>query len=324
MRPGDAEYKNIVSEFSGNERPPIGRFAPSPTGKLHFGSLVSAVGSYLQVRRAGGLWLIRIEDLDPPRERAGAAAAQLTTLARFGLLSDRPVQRQSRLRPRHDAAMRQLLRRQLAFHCACSRRDLPASGVYPGTCRRKPADGRPARSVRFRVEPGQVRFVDLLRGPQNQVPAEQCGDFIILRADGLIAYQLAVVVDDGASGVTEVVRGSDLLDSTGRQILLQEALGLPRPAYLHLPLIVDDQGRKLSKSRADDPVERYCLREALRLALRALGHEPPAGVQSLESQWRWALKEWSIERIPTGPIAIDVQGCRHDDYTPSDDAPISL
>lgn len=313
-----------MSELAGYDRPQIGRFAPSPTGDLHFGSLVTAVGSYLHARMAGGTWLVRIEDLDPPRERAGAAQAQLATLAAFGLISDQSVQRQSELRPRHHAVLHRLLGEKLAFYCACSRRDLPASGIYPGTCRSSSAAGGPGRAVRFQVEQRVIQFVDLLRGPQCQVPAQQCGDFIILRADGLIAYQLAVVVDDGWSGVTQVVRGHDLIDSTGRQIMLQEALGLPRPEYLHLPLIVDAHGRKLSKSRADDPVRRYHPSDALRLALRALGHEPPRGVHSLEAQWCWALGAWNLERIPSGPIAIDVQGCERDDYTQSGDAPISI
>ena len=302
----------------------LGRFAPSPTGELHFGSLVAAVGSYLQARSRAGGWIIRIEDLDPPREKPGAAQSQLATLRRFGMISDRPVEYQSSLRSRHEAAVRNLLEARLAFLCACSRSQLPANGVYPGTCRSGIRAGQRARAVRFQVPDTEIEFFDLLRGIQRQSPARQCGDFIIRRADDLIAYQLAVVVDDAQAGVTEVVRGVDLIDSTARQILLQRALGLAQPCYLHLPLIIDAHGRKLSKSSGDDPVSRYRPADALRLALRALGHEPPAATQSLETQWAWARGAWQIERIPQGPIAIDVQSPGREVYTPRIDAADSL
>lgn len=302
----------------------VGRFAPSPTGELHFGSLVAAVGSFLQARSSGGDWIIRIEDLDPPREKPGAARNQLETLKNFGLISDRPVEYQSTLRVRHDTAIRQLLAAGRAFPCACSRSQLPADGVYPGTCRNGLAAGQSARAIRFRVPDIDIEFQDLRRGTQHRCPATQCGDFIIRRADDLIAYQLAVVVDDGHAGVTEVVRGVDLIDSTARQILLQKALGLPQPDYLHLPLIVDAGGRKLSKSSADDPVSRYRPATGLRLALRALGHEPPAGAQTLESQWQWAQSAWQIGRIPLGPVAVDVQAHGCEVYTRSIDAADSL
>ncbi|MGY6554498.1 MAG: tRNA glutamyl-Q(34) synthetase GluQRS [Wenzhouxiangella sp.] len=302
----------------------LGRFAPSPTGELHFGSLVAAVGSYLQARSSSGVWIIRIEDLDPPREKPGAALSQLASLKQFGLISDRPVEYQSALRARHDAALRRLLDAGLAFPCACSRSQLPADGVYPGTCRIGLRPGQSARAVRFQVPELEIEFVDLRRGVQQQFPARQCGDFIIRRADDLIAYQLAVVVDDAHAGVTEVVRGVDLIDSTARQILLQRALDLPQPSYLHLPLIVDAGGRKLSKSSGDDPINRYQPTTALRLALRALGHEPPVGQASLEAQWKWARSAWQIERIPLGPIAIDVQAAGCEVYTRSIDAADSL
>ena len=286
------------------ERDYIGRFAPSPTGDLHFGSLVAAVGSFLQARSNQGLWLVRIEDLDPPREVAGAAERQIAALARFGLHPDRPVCRQSLFRPRHDEAIARLLAMGRAFACACTRSDLPTDGVYPGTCRGGIPAGRDARSIRFRVDETSIDFDDSVQGPQRQHPLSQCGDFIIRRADGLIAYQLAVVVDDAAVGVTEVVRGADLIDSTGRQIQLHQALGLRVPRYLHLPLVVDESGRKLSKSDGDDPVHRHDPSTALRLALRALGHEPPARATSLASQWAWALDNWQPGAVPAGPVAI--------------------
>lgn len=312
------------SEKSASQDRYRGRFAPSPTGELHFGSLVAAVGSYLQARASDGEWTIRIEDLDPPREVPGAADRQVETLAAFGLLSDLPVQRQSRFSARHHAALDRLVQAGLAFPCACTRKDLPPDGVYPGTCRAGIAAGKSARSIRFRVTPGCVRFTDALLGPQEQTPALECGDFVIRRADGLVAYQLAVVVDDAAAGITQVVRGADLLDSTGRQILLAQALSLTPPGYLHLPLVVDATGRKLSKSQRDDPVRRHPPATALRLALRALGHEPPAGTRSVTAQLAWARAEWNIAALPQGPVAIDVQGDGQRDYTPERNANQSI
>lgn len=285
----------------------VGRFAPSPTGDLHFGSLVAAAGSWLDARSRRGRWIVRIEDIDPPREVPGAAERQLETLRQFGLLSDLPVMRQSRLRQQHDIALAGLLQANLAYDCACTRKQLPDNGVYPGTCRHGIPAGRRPRSIRFRVPERTVRFLDGIQGWQSQQPSHDSGDFVIRRADGLIAYQLAVVVDDAIAGVTDVVRGSDLFDSTGRQILLHEALGWTPPDYCHLPLIVDESGRKLSKSEADDPVAKYPPREALRLALRALGHEPPAHCRSLEAQWRWALAHWQRQQVPRGPVAIGLQ-----------------
>jgi len=324
MRPGSGNCKRNVAETALFDPSYVGRFAPSPTGDLHFGSMVAAVGSYLQARRMDGLWLVRVEDLDPPREVAGAADRQLQTLARFGLLPDRPVERQSLLRRRHQLALTTLLKRAAAFRCSCTRKDLPADGVYPGTCREAPAAGRPARSIRFRVSAAEIRFHDAIQGPQRQNPAQQCGDFVIRRADGLIAYQLAVVVDDAAAGVTEVVRGADLIESTSRQIMLQRALGLPQPGYAHLPLIVDARGRKLSKSDGADPVDRLPTAGALRLVLRALGHEPPSGKKSLAALWQWAQLNWRLENVPVGPVCISVQGSRSGDYTPTVEASIQI
>lgn len=323
MRPSCCHYKMNASQTLRLDRRYLGRFAPSPTGDLHFGSLVAAAGSFLQARSSGGGWIVRIEDLDPPREVAGAAQRQVATLASFGLVSDAPVAHQSARRSVHEQIIAGLVRSVQAFPCACSRRDLPENGVYPGTCRQGVPAGRSGRSIRFAVDPEQVQFMDAVQGLITQVPAHQCGDFIIRRADGLVAYQLAVVVDDAAAGVTEVVRGADLIDSTGRQILLQRALGLPEPRYVHLPLIVDRQGRKLSKSDGADPVQRYRPQTALRLALRALGHEPPAAAQGLDALWRWALRNWNLGQVPSGPITIDVQGRTGRDYTAEDQQPPS-
>lgn len=299
-------YKTMPVENPAQAKPIIGRFAPSPTGELHFGSLVAAVGSLLQARARGGQWLLRIEDIDPPREIAGAAQSQINTLRHFGMLPDAPVSFQRRSAPLHQAALEKLLAGGLAFHCGCSRRDLPASGIYPGTCREGLPPGRSPRSIRLRITEADLDFHDLVQGDCRQSPARETGDFVIRRADGLVAYQLAVVVDDAASGVSEVVRGADLIDSTARQILVYQALGLPPPSYAHLPLVVDEHGRKLSKSEGDDPVHAQPPATALRLALRALGHEPPANCRSLDSLWAHALAHWHIERVPRGPVCIGV------------------
>lgn len=290
-----------------HNRPYRGRFAPSPTGDLHFGSLVAAVGSYLQARAHRGQWLIRIEDIDPPREVAGAADRQLETLSEFGLVPDQPVIYQSQRGTAYQGALEHLLAAGFAFHCGCSRSDLPASGIYPGTCRNGLPDGRPARSIRVRVDDSLIGFVDGVQGPQQQNPATQSGDFVVRRADGLVAYQLAVVVDDAAAEITEVVRGADLIDSTARQLHIYQCLGLPAPAYAHLPVIVDEHGEKLSKSTQADPVRRLGPRTALRLALRALGHEPPAALQGVAAQLNWAKDHWQLGQVPLGPAAIGVQ-----------------
>ena len=290
---------------SPTEQAYIGRFAPSPTGQLHFGSLVAAVGSWLQARARGGQWLIRIEDIDPPRAVPGAAEQQVETLARFGLQSDGAVQYQSRFDARHQAALNVLLESGQAYHCGCSRRDLPPGGVYPGTCRNGIPEGRSPRSIRLRTDRAEpLIFHDLVQGEIREHPGSQTGDFVIRRADGLIAYQLAVVVDDHAAGITEVVRGADLLESTARQIHVYHCLGWNPPRWMHLPLIVDERGRKLSKSEHDDPVDCQPAPEALRLALRALGHEPPAATGSVASMLEWALPNWSIDNIPRGPVAV--------------------
>lgn len=281
-----------------------GRFAPSPTGPLHFGSLLAAVGSYLQARANNGRWLVRIEDIDPPREVPEAAASQIATLANFGMVADEPVGYQSRSKTLHSRTIEQLQAAGLAFDCGCSRRELPASGVYPGTCRNGIPQGKVARSVRFRVPDSPVAVVDRVFGNSSHVLQAETGDFVIRRADGLVAYQLAVVVDDIESGVTEVVRGSDLLSSSARQQALFQALGTPPPRWMHLPLVVDRSGKKLSKSTRADPVDNAAPAKALALVLQALGHTPPPGMKPLESLWRWAITNWTPERIPRDPFEL--------------------
>lgn len=250
-----------------------GRFAPSPTGPLHFGSLLAAFGSWLLARHAGGEWLVRVEDLDPPREVHGAIEEQLATLAGFGLCSDRPPVRQSERHGLYRAALARLLDAGAAFACACSRSKLAAQGGIHRCCVATAPRPRPA--YRLRVAAGtRVAFEDGLQGWIEQDLASEVGDFVLLRADGHWAYQLAVVVDDAEQGITDVVRGADLLDSTPRQILLQRMLGLPTPRYLHLPLVLDGAGRKLSKSCAALPVDPADPLPALRRCWSLLGQEP--------------------------------------------------
>lgn len=296
---------DAVSDKSKNHHAPYrGRFAPSPTGPLHFGSLVAAVGSFLQARTRAGTWLVRIEDIDPPREVAGAAADQLATLKHFGMKPDGSVRYQRDSAALHRQALEAMIEQRVAFVCGCSRADLPASGIYPGTCRSGLLPGRSPRSVRFRVPDEPETVHDVVHGDWSESLAEACGDFVIRRADGLFAYQLAVVVDDIDSAITEVVRGADLIGSTARQQVLYRALGAAVPNWLHLPLIVDSKGHKLSKSTGADPVAQQSPAAALTLALTALGHPPAPGLRGLESLWEWAIRHWQTEQIPRTPFEV--------------------
>ena len=277
--------------------PAVGRFAPSPTGDLHFGSLVSAVGSCLEARRAGGSWLIRVEDIDPPREVAGSAERILDDLHRLGLYPDGPILYQSSRLDAYQATIDTLLKKGLAYHCACSRKDLSESGKYTGTCRNGIPPGKSPRSIRLRVDEGDFSFSDKVQGEVSDSPAATTGDFVIRRADGLFAYQLAVVVDDHFQGITQVVRGADLLDSTNRQICLQKALGFVTPEYMHLPIVISADGKKLSKRDQADPVTRQQPASAVAQALQFLGQDPPKGL-TLDDLWEWALSHWDSKRIP--------------------------
>lgn len=274
----------------------VGRFAPSPTGELHFGSLLAAVASYLQARKSAGKWLLRIEDIDPPREVAGSAQRIIRDLARFGLVTDAPVLFQSRRSPAYQQACEQLIESGRAYWCACSRKDLPPSGIYPGTCRDGIPNGRKPRAIRIKVAAAPVRFHDGLQGVQVENLQSSVGDFVIRRADGLFAYQLAVVVDDTFQRVTEIVRGADLLDSTARQIWLQNCLNQPTPVYLHIPVATLPNGNKLSKGSHSDPVRQQTPAEALRQALAFLGHDAPR--RDLAGTWNWALDHWTLESVP--------------------------
>ena len=285
------------------EPPPRGRFAPSPTGPLHLGSLLAAFGSWLMARSRGGEWWLRIEDLDPPREVAGATRHQLATLAAFGFRSDGPVVFQSRRHALYQAALERLLDEGKAFRCHCSRADVAAVGGVHRACVAGSRHGAP--SVRLRVPDGSVAgFDDVLHGQVVQDVAASVGDVVLRRADGLFAYQLAVVVDDALQGMTEVVRGSDLLESTPRQILLQRALGLPTPRYAHLPLLLDGDGRKLSKSLASMAVDAAAPHASLRLAWRALGQDPAALAGHDAAPLARALEAFDPMRIPRAALPV--------------------
>jgi glutamyl-Q tRNA(Asp) synthetase len=278
----------------------IGRFAPSPTGDLHFGSLVAAIASYLQARKSAGKWFIRVEDIDPPREVPGSSERILQELSRFGMCSDDAPLYQSHRTPAYKDACETLLAEGRAFRCACSRKDLPDSGIYPGTCRNGILAGKSARSIRLKVENTAIQFTDRVQGDIKDTLDNTSGDFVIWRADDLPAYQLAVVVDDAFQGITEVVRGVDMLDSTTRQIYLQSCLGLPAPAYAHHPLATQADGSKLSKRHGSDPVNTAPAAEVARLALDFLGQLPPMGL-GLQELMKWAVAEWKLERVPRRP-----------------------
>lgn len=282
-----------------------GRFAPSPTGALHFGSLIAAVASFAQARSRGGLWLVRIEDLDRPREMPGASRAILRALQALGFEWDGPILYQSERLDAYDQALARLDALGLVYPCGCSRSEIAASAqlgaegpIYAGICRNGLGPGRPARSMRLRVERGVTRFRDLIQGDQGQDVAREIGDFVLRRADGIHAYQLAVVLDDAFQGIDQVVRGADLLLSTPRQIVLQRALGLPTPSYAHVPLALDPQGRKLSKSLASVPVDPGDPLPALRNAWSWLGQTPPSDAGSVMAFWRHALRYWALENVP--------------------------
>jgi glutamyl-Q tRNA(Asp) synthetase len=281
----------------------VGRFAPSPTGPLHAGSLVAALASWLDAKAHGGRWLVRIEDVDTPRCVPGAADTILTQLADCGLVPDEKPVWQSERGSLYQAALDRLVASGQAYPCGCSRKDieeaLAASGqphgrhrelVYPGTCR-DGLHGKAPRAWRFRVPPGVVRWHDRRLGPQAQDVEHEVGDFVLLRADGIWAYQLAVVVDDAAQGITHVVRGEDLADNTARQILLQRGLGFAVPAYLHTPLVLAADGEKLSKQNGAQPLDTREPLRALNGAAVTLGLAPHAGplrfaLAAWEGQWR--------------------------------------
>jgi glutamyl-Q tRNA(Asp) synthetase len=271
----------------------VGRFAPSPTGALHFGSLVAALASWLDARAAGGRWLVRIEDLDTPRTQAGATDDILRTLAGLGLEWDGTVANQSQRLALYERALAKLA--HYTYWCACTRREvadsslgLAADGahIYPGTCRDGIRSGKEPRALRMNAS-GLVTFEDRVQGRQQQLLERDLGDFVLRRADGQFAYQIAVVVDDADQGVTDVVRGADLLDSTPRQIYLQRRLGYPQPRYLHIPAAVNAAGEKLSKQTGALPIRNG--KGALRHALRFLGQPETDDLSQAVKNWDAAL-----------------------------------
>lgn len=284
-----------------------GRFAPSPTGPLHFGSLIAAVGSYLHSKAAGGEWHVRIEDIDPPREVAGASDDILRTLEAYGFEWDGDIVYQSRRRDAYEAALDVLRRTNVLYACSCTRKEITDSSVlgiegpvYPGTCRAGVSNDRLARAWRVRTDNTPIEFTDRVQGLQSSQLQRDIGDFVVRRADGLYAYQLACVVDDAEQGITEIVRGADLLTSTARQIYLQRLLGLPMPAYVHLPAAVNARGEKLSKQTFAEALPRHRPVPALWKALAFLGQNPERAwlEASLDEFWQVARTHWKPDKIP--------------------------
>lgn len=284
--------------------PYVGRFAPSPTGPLHFGSLLAALASYLQARANNGRWLVRVEDIDPPREQPGADSVILRTLEAYGFEWDAAPSYQSHFAAGHENSLQELINAGQVYPCGCSRRDLaeatrgPLGIVYPGTCR----NGCLATSVAYRIRTtdSEIGFDDRLQGKVSQRLESGSGDFIVKRRDGLIAYHLAVVVDDFRQGISEIVRGIDLLDSTPRQIWLQKCLQLPTPAYAHIPVVENEDGQKLSKLTGAKGISTTTpddIARTLVTALDALQQAPPAELlgSRLREIWQWARANWDID-----------------------------
>jgi glutamyl-Q tRNA(Asp) synthetase len=267
---------------------------------LHWGSLYTAVASFLDARAHGGRWLLRIEDLDRPREVAGSADGILRTLQAYGFEWDGEIVRQRDRTQLYADALRALQARNLTFQCSCSRLQLEDESRYPGTCRVRPAAPTIPTATRLRVEQGSVLFCDRIQGRYRQDLAASVGDVILKRRDQIFAYLLAVVVDDAAQGVTHVVRGADLLDNTPRQIYLQRLLGLPLPAYAHVPVLTEPDDTKLAKSRRSVPMDADSALPRLLAVFSLLGLAPPDSLaaESLADAWAWAIGQWDIEKVP--------------------------
>lgn len=289
-----------------------GRFAPSPSGPLHLGSLLTALASFLEARSRGGEWLVRIDDIDSRRTRPGAADSILRSLEALGLHWDSGVLRQQQRLDRYREALERLQARGLVYACACSRRALAESqvhGVYPGTCRNqhyKAQSGRHALRVRTTATP--IRFEDRVQGEIVQNLAGEVGDFVVYRRDGDYAYHLATVVDDADQGITEVLRGQDLLDSTPRQIYLQQQLDLPTPTYAHTPILIDMSGHKLSKRSLAPEAETRQPQRILAALLAWLRHPLPVALEgaSVTNILNWAVADWRLDRLRlAGPITVD-------------------
>lgn len=284
----------------------IGRFAPSPTGPLHFGSLIAALASYLAVRHVGGKWFLRIEDIDKPRSQAGAAESIIQTLGAYGFEWDGNILYQSQRQAFYQDALADLTNH--SYPCTCARKYLRRHAemgsygiIYPGTCRGQVlANPEQQHAIRLRTHNQAICFTDEVRGQYCQQLETDLGDFIIRRSDGLFAYQLAVVVDDALQNINQVVRGADLLDNTPRQIWLQQLLGLPQPSYAHVPLALNPQGQKLSKQTHAPAIGLQDQLQKLIAALGFLGQEPPSATQfaNLNQFWDWAIQHWDTQKIP--------------------------
>jgi glutamyl-Q tRNA(Asp) synthetase len=279
----------------------IGRFAPTPSGALHFGSLLAALASFLDARQRHGHWLVRMEDLDQPRNKPGAQDQILQALTAHGMHWDGPVQIQSQHQKSYQEQINHWIDQGLAYYCDCSRKDLIAyKGVYPGTCRGRHLPPAADHAVRVRVTDEPVVFTDRLQGKISQRLESEIGDFVVRRRDGIIAYQLAVVMDDIAQGVTDIVRGADLLESTPRQLWLYQLLQTPVPAYLHIPLMMTRRGQKLSKRLGSAPIHPQAASSSLFAALNVLNQQPPATLQkaTVAELIAWGLEHWQPMQLP--------------------------
>ncbi len=294
-----------------------GRFAPSPTGPLHFGSLIAALGSFLQARNQHGEWWVRIENIDPPREAAGAIDAILYSLEAHGLTWDGEVQYQSDRQERYAAALEDIRRMGRLYACQCSRQQIAnAAGhkggplIYPGTCRNKAVPGRSPYARRVNTQDSHIQFADTLQGTQQVDLEKDSGDFVLQRSDGLYSYQLAVALDDAEQGMTEVVRGNDLLASTPRQIFIQQLLDFIPPRYTHLPVAIDAaSGEKLSKQTLAPALQDNLAVQNLWRALDFLGQRPPTELRhtSVEELLGWAIPRWQLNTVPRcATIKIDI------------------
>ena len=286
----------------------VGRFAPTPSGYLHFGSLLAALASYLDAHHHRGRWLVRMEDLDTPRNLAGASEHILRTLEAYGLQWDAEIITQSDRLARYQQTIDRWLDQGLAYYCDCSRRTIMAQdGIYPGTCRERQLPAAPDHAVRVKVDQSTLGFTDRLQGFIGQSLASSCGDFIIRRRDGIIAYQLAVVIDDIDQGITDIVRGADLLDSTPRQLWLYHLLQQPAPRYLHVPLIMRHDGEKLSKRLGSAPLAADQAAATLYRALCILTPDPPATLRHapVRQQLEWAISHWRPQHLPAVRQILD-------------------
>ncbi|MEJ2142358.1 MAG: tRNA glutamyl-Q(34) synthetase GluQRS [Gammaproteobacteria bacterium] len=291
---------------SNNRQNYLGRFAPSPTGPLHFGSLIAAVGSYLQAKHQQGQWQLRIEDIDPPREVEGASESIIHMLDKYGFEWDGEIIYQHQRRELYQDYLEQLITEEWVFPCTCSRKEIVQHQkqtnrlIYPGTCRNKKQAGQHQYAQRVKAHQGEVNFSDAIQGHQRFSLESDIGDFVVKRADGLYSYQLSVAIDDAITGVTEVVRGTDLLDSTPRQIHLQHLLGLSTPRYAHLPVATNHQGQKLSKQTFAKPLSDKNVTETLWKVLNVLGQNPEEDLKTspLKEFWDWAIANWDSQNIP--------------------------